>query len=286
MSLAYDASDTAVLAKYTSVLTQAILRLPPRSPELRRGLYEHARAEMETLLRGLEPAIAESQRRTLSEAIDRVEASANDKSSSGPPEEQASIDDGWLAKLLKRASLESEAIERSGALPLSAIDFAPKRVRESEKATKCEPQVAMVARAEPVVCEAPTLAAPQIGKISAILRKLHDEALGVEASALIASDGSMIATALSPGIEETRIGGMAATLKTIGARAAAAMARGAAQEVVVHGEAGYAVLINTGGDALLLTLTNSSIKLGAILSTMYEAVEAIGDGESRGPIFV
>ncbi len=107
----------------------------------------------------------------------------------------------------------------------------------------------------------------------------------MEASALISSSGSIIASALSVDMEESRIAGMAATLKTIGSRAATHMARGAAREVIIHGEEGYAVLISTDGGGLLLTLTNRSSKLGAIFSRMYEAITQLGDGDARtGPV--
>lgn len=104
------------------------------------------------------------------------------------------------------------------------------------------------------------------------LKKLSNELLGLEASALISEDGLMIASALSASMEETRVAGMTATLLSLGSRASMELKRGAVQEVIVRGDHGYVVLISAGRGTLLLALTNESSKLGLIFFDMREAV--------------
>jgi len=107
------------------------------------------------------------------------------------------------------------------------------------------------------------------------LRKLQNDSPGVEASALISEDGLMIASALSPDMEESRVAGMTATLLNLGSRAAVELSRGNVREVIVRGEHGYAILINAGRGALLLALTNETAKLGLVFFDMREAVRSL-----------
>ena len=115
----------------------------------------------------------------------------------------------------------------------------------------------------------------RIDELNRILKKLQSDSPGVEASALISEDGLMIASALTPGLEEARVAGMTATLLNLGSRGAVELNRGAVQDVIVRGERGYAVLISAGRGALLLALTNESSKLGLVFFDMREAVKAL-----------
>jgi predicted regulator of Ras-like GTPase activity (Roadblock/LC7/MglB family) len=112
----------------------------------------------------------------------------------------------------------------------------------------------------------------RVDEINRVLKKLSNESLGLEASALISEDGLMIASALSASMEETRVAGMTATLLSLGSRASMELKRGAVQEVIVRGDHGYVVLISAGRGTLLLALTNESSKLGLIFFDMREAV--------------
>ena len=56
----------------------------------------------------------------------------------------------------------------------------------------------------------------------------------------------MIASALTPDLDETRVAGMTATLLNLGTRAAVELARGEVKEVIIRGEHGYAVMIDAG----------------------------------------
>jgi predicted regulator of Ras-like GTPase activity (Roadblock/LC7/MglB family) len=115
----------------------------------------------------------------------------------------------------------------------------------------------------------------RLENINKILQKLQSDSDGVEASALISEDGLMVASALPPSMEETRVAGMTATLLNLGSRGAVELARGRVQEIIVRGDRGYAVLISADRGALLLALTSESSKLGLVFFDMREAVTAI-----------
>jgi uncharacterized protein len=115
----------------------------------------------------------------------------------------------------------------------------------------------------------------RLDELNRILRKLQNDSPGIESAALISEDGLMIARADTVNMEETRVAGMTATLLNLGTRAAAELARGAVQEVIVRGERGYAVVISAGRGALLLAVTDETSKLGLVFFDMREAIRAL-----------
>ena len=111
--------------------------------------------------------------------------------------------------------------------------------------------------------------------LTKVLGTLQSSTPGVEASALISSDGLMIASVLSQDFDETRVAGMTATLLNLGSRAATELRRGEVSEVIVRGEHGYAVMISAGRGALLLVLAKEATPLGLIFFDMREAIKSI-----------
>lgn len=117
----------------------------------------------------------------------------------------------------------------------------------------------------------------RLDSLNRVLKNLQSESPGVEASALISEDGLMIASALPQDLDETRVGGMSATLLNLGTRAATELRRGSVREVIVRGELGCAVMISAGRGAVLLVLATESTPLGLIFFDMREALKAIKD---------
>ncbi|MEO8122322.1 MAG: roadblock/LC7 domain-containing protein, partial [Rhodoferax sp.] len=64
------------------------------------------------------------------------------------------------------------------------------------------------------------------------LEDLNGSTADIEASALISTDGLMIAAALPHGMDEDRIGAMSAALLSLGDRTARELARGALERVL------------------------------------------------------
>ncbi|MGB0128652.1 MAG: roadblock/LC7 domain-containing protein [Rhodocyclaceae bacterium] len=182
----------------------------------------------------------------------------------------------FKAKLEKRDEITADLIE---AAAQSAIDGG-----ETLHCVEPQPPAEPPRQEEP---DPPRLPAPaveinqeepqmtRLESLNKILKNLQNESPGVEASALISEDGLMIASALSSELDETRIGGMTATLLNLGTRAATELRRGEVEEVIVRGEAGYAVMVSAGRGVLLLVLANENSKLGLIFFDMREAIKNI-----------
>ena len=108
-----------------------------------------------------------------------------------------------------------------------------------------------------------------------VLEELKGSSADVEASALISTDGLMIASALPQHIEEMRVAGMSSTLLSLGTRAAIELGRGDLQQVLIRGDNGYGVMVRAGEGTMLLVLASKEAKLGLIFLDMSRAVQEI-----------
>ena len=108
-----------------------------------------------------------------------------------------------------------------------------------------------------------------------VLEELKSSSADVEASALISSDGLMIASALQQGVDEDRVGAMSAALLSLGDRAARELARGTLESVQLKGERGYVMMVSAGREAVLTVLAKPSAKLGLLLLDVKRASEAL-----------
>ena len=112
-------------------------------------------------------------------------------------------------------------------------------------------------------------------QLDRILRALQAESSDIEAAALMSEDGLVIASALPQHVEELRVGGMSATLLSLGARAGIELGLGAPEQVLIRGENGYAVLRTASSGTVLLVLATSHAKLGLVLLDMQRAIREI-----------
>jgi uncharacterized protein len=278
MSIASDASGHQP-TKYQDLLSKAVFRLPDTEPNLRLELYDRARAALSKHLRALDPPLSEmciaQEEHALNRAIEFVEARARRSGTA----DQAALDPAknWLSDLLRRASRDegsrrpeaaqpnAPAVEEGVAVTLAALPSKPR-----------QPFVPRLVSERAAGAEETPFTPASFSKIenpNETLRKLQ-RLPGLEASALISADGTLIASALSPGVEAECIARMAATLRQMGASAAAALGRGNSREIVIHGKDGYAVLMSAGS-TFLLALANDSGSLGPMFSNMYEALRSL-----------
>ena len=115
----------------------------------------------------------------------------------------------------------------------------------------------------------------RLENLTRILKNLQSESPGIEACALISEDGLIIASVMPPELDDTRVGGMTATLLNLGTRAAVELRRGDVHEVIVRGDEGYAVMVSAGRGVLMLVLANENTKLGLIFFDMREAIKNV-----------
>lgn len=108
-----------------------------------------------------------------------------------------------------------------------------------------------------------------------ILDDLNSSSADVEASALISTDGLMIASALPSGIDEDRVGAMSAALLSLGDRAGSELGRGATDRILIQGEKGYVIMTSAGNEAVLTIMAKPNAKLGLIFLDIKRAAEAL-----------
>ena len=108
-----------------------------------------------------------------------------------------------------------------------------------------------------------------------VLEELKGSSADVEASALISTDGLMIASALPAGMDEDRVGAMSAALLSLGDRAVRELARGTLERVLLQGERGYVIMSSAGPEAVLTVLAKSNAKLGLIFLDIKRAAETL-----------
>lgn len=189
-----------------------------------------------------------------------------------------------LILTLWKLAMRKARLEGQGVITPELIDEVAQSAAVGRDAAELETVEDAASAAEnhprlmPVATQIPTREEHEMSRLeslSRILKNLQSESPGVEASALISEDGLMIASAMSPDLDESRVGGMTATLLSLGTRAATELRRGDVQEVIVRGRDGYAVMISAGRGVLLLVLANENTKLGLIFFDMREAIKSI-----------
>jgi predicted regulator of Ras-like GTPase activity (Roadblock/LC7/MglB family) len=105
------------------------------------------------------------------------------------------------------------------------------------------------------------------------LMDLQTSTPDVEASAVVSVDGLAIASALPADVEEDRVSAMSAAMLSLGERIAGELERGEMDEVYIHGDDGYVLIMSVGIDAVLTVLAREEAKLGLVFLEMRRAAE-------------
>ncbi len=87
----------------------------------------------------------------------------------------------------------------------------------------------------------------------------------------------IIASSLPAGVEEDRVSAMSAAMLSLGERIAGELGRGLLNEVYIHGDDGYVLLLSVGEDAVLTVLARQQAKLGLVMLEMRRAAEDLGE---------
>lgn len=115
----------------------------------------------------------------------------------------------------------------------------------------------------------------RVETLNQVLRSLTTESPDIQAAALVSEDGLILASALPQHVEELRVGGMSATVLSLGARAAGELGLGRPEQVLIKGQGGYAVLSSAAQGTVLLVLAGEHAKLGLVFLDMSRAVKEI-----------
>ncbi len=111
--------------------------------------------------------------------------------------------------------------------------------------------------------------------LTSILAELNGSSADIEASAVVSTDGLMMAALLPGGMDEDRVGAMSAALLSLGDRTARELARGTLEQVLIKGNNGYILMTYAGTDAVLTVMAKSQAKLGLIFLDVKRAAESL-----------
>jgi uncharacterized protein len=115
--------------------------------------------------------------------------------------------------------------------------------------------------------------APTISdQLNLILHELERNVPHVEATAVVSTDGLVIASRLPRDVEEDRIGAMAAAILTISKRSGEELDRGGMLRVLIEGTDGYLLIRSIGEDAVLIALVDRGVRLGMLF---YESKKCV-----------
>ena len=120
--------------------------------------------------------------------------------------------------------------------------------------------------------KAEDLIASRIDRIVAQLDQMRALSSDIEAAAVISIEGLTVASSVGDEISEERLGAMSAAMLALGERIAAELGRGTLDEVMIKGDAGYAVLMPLDENSVLCALAGEEAKLGLIYLDMRRAL--------------
>ena len=118
-------------------------------------------------------------------------------------------------------------------------------------------------------------------ELEGILKDMEQNAGDIEGSAVVRSDGLVIAFAMPRNLDESLVAAMSAALLNIGTRTVKELARGDLDKVIVSGTGGDVVLMGTGKDCILSTTTKPSANLGLVLVEMKKTGKRLGQAISE-----
>ena len=107
------------------------------------------------------------------------------------------------------------------------------------------------------------------------LKSLRNSSGHIQASALISTEGLIIASDMPANFDEDVISAMAAAIISIGEQITNELDRGKLKQVYIKGKMGYVLLNSLGNEAVLIALIDSSAKLGLIMFNMTKTSEEI-----------
>jgi hypothetical protein len=111
--------------------------------------------------------------------------------------------------------------------------------------------------------------------LKSILSELNGTSADILASAVISTDGLIMAAILPTGMDEDRIGAMAAAMLSLGERTSHELERGDLEQVLIKGKNGYVLMTHAGIDTVLTVVAKPSAKLGLIFLDIKRAAESI-----------
>lgn len=127
-----------------------------------------------------------------------------------------------------------------------------------------------------------TTTANHASKLRGVLRAMHGALPEIEASAVISSDGFIIASVLGSGIDADRYAAMCAALLALSERASKEAMRGDLQMVLVQGDQGAMLLVRAADQQVLAVAANSRANLGMVFNLARKTAAALPSPSDAG----
>lgn len=112
-------------------------------------------------------------------------------------------------------------------------------------------------------------------ELEKILKEMEASDPDIEASAVVRTDGLVMASALPKSADEGLIAAMSAAILNIGSRALSELAKGELEKIIVSGSRGDITIIGIGKGAVLSAITRPGANIGLLLVEMARAREKI-----------
>ncbi|MEM1884366.1 MAG: roadblock/LC7 domain-containing protein [Candidatus Jordarchaeales archaeon] len=112
-------------------------------------------------------------------------------------------------------------------------------------------------------------------ELEKILKEMEASDPDVEASAIVRTDGLVMASALPKSADEGLIAAMSAAILNIGSRALSELAKGELEKIIVSGNKGDITIIGVGKEAVLSAITRPGANIGLLLVEMARAKEKV-----------
>ena len=109
-------------------------------------------------------------------------------------------------------------------------------------------------------------------QLDEVLNNFERNVPHVEATAIVSTDGLVIASRLPDRVEEDRVGAMGAAILSISTRSGEELNRGEMRRVLIEGTNGYLLIRSIGEFAILVALVDKKVRLGMLF---YECKKCI-----------
>lgn len=114
-------------------------------------------------------------------------------------------------------------------------------------------------------------------QLDAVLIEFERNVPHVEATAVVSTDGLVIASRLPAQVEEDRVGAMGAAILSISTRSGDELDRGDMLRVLIEGTDGYLLIRRIGEVAILVALVDKNVRLGMLFYECKQCIKKLSE---------
>jgi len=111
--------------------------------------------------------------------------------------------------------------------------------------------------------------------LNTILNDLNGSTTDIVASAVLSTDGLMMASRLPGDMDEDRVGAMSAAMLSLGERISNELMTGELEQVLIKGDLGYVLMTHAGSEAVVTVIAKPETRLGLMFLDIRRAAQSI-----------